>query len=70
MSAITLYSIANVLGCTAACAHVERVPAEVIRFPRAAAVTRNWTVQVDEKGQRRLVAKWASTHGNLNARGR
>jgi len=59
MSAITLYSIANVLIWAKAREDAHRAPAEVIRFPHIPVLTRKWTMEVDENGTRRLVAHWA-----------
>ena len=62
MSAITLFSISSVLSWTEVHACAQYVPAGVVRLPQVPRLTRKWTVEVDEKGQRRLVARWASTH--------
>jgi hypothetical protein len=57
MSAITLYSITNVLTWAKTLEQTYR-PSEVIGFRPVPVLTRTWSVEVDEAGNRRLVAHW------------
>ena len=68
MSAITLFAIANtIVPKTQEHALVRTLAEEPVLCSRLPAVSARWRVEIDERGNRRLVERWSATKRDRSA---